>query len=69
MLNITDEQKKILNKYLDNVNELIDNNNIEKLLIEFDDAIIEFGMDNDQEITIKGVEMQRIYDQIYNQNC
>ena len=48
---------------------LIANDDIEKLLICFDDAIIEFGMDKEQEITSKGIEMQKIYDEIYNQNC
>lgn len=69
MLNITNKQKKVLNSYLDNVEELINNDDIERLLLDFDDAIIKFGMDEEQEITVKGVEMQKIYDQIYNQNC
>lgn len=68
MLNITDEQKNILEQYIENVNLYIDNDDIENLLIEIDDVIIEHGMDMSQEITSKGIELQKLYDQVYNQN-
>ncbi|MGN1318064.1 MAG: hypothetical protein ACI4VF_03545 [Lachnospirales bacterium] len=68
MLNVTDEQKTILEQYIDDVNMYIENDDIENLLIELDDIIIEHGMDMEQEITSSGIELQKIYDQIFNQN-
>lgn len=68
MLNITDEQKNILEQYIENVNSYIDDDDIENLLIELDDVIIEHGMDMSQEITSQGIELQKLYDQVYNQN-
>lgn len=71
MLNITKEQVDYLKLYLEPelVDKYIEDDDIGNLLIDYDDAIIELGMDKTQEITHKGIEMQKIYDQIYNQNC
>lgn len=70
MINISENQINYLKKYMNPevVDVYIQTNDLGNLLIDFDDAIIEFGMDEDQEITPLGVEMQKIYDQIFNQN-
>lgn len=70
MLNISEKQLQIIKQYLnsDTVDAYVNNNDLSSLLIDFDDAIIEFGMNQQQEITKIGIALQRIYDEIYNQN-
>lgn len=70
MINITEKQIEYLKKYIKPVelDDYIKGNDLGSLLIAFDDAIIEYGMDEQQEITGLGVEMQKIYDEIYYQN-
>lgn len=70
MINITEKQINYLKKYIKPkvVDDYIQKNDLGNLLIDFDDAIIEFGMDEHQEITNLGVEMQKIYDEIFYQN-
>lgn len=68
MLDITEKQKETISPYISKIDDYIDSDNLGELLVDLDDAIIIYGMDENQEITAKGIELQRIYDQIYNQN-
>lgn len=70
MINISESQINFLKKYMnpDVVDAYIQANDLGNLLIDFDDAIIDIGMDEDQEITRLGAEMQKIYDEIFYQN-
>lgn len=69
MLNITSEQKDKVKQYVNKIDNYIETDNLEELLIDLDDAIISFGMDSKQdEMTEVGIELQKVYDQIYNQN-
>ena len=60
---ITDAQKEILSKYgvelFKDVNET---------LLALDDKITEVGFDADYELNEIGLELQRLYDELYNQN-
>lgn len=68
MINITDEQKQIVSEYIDNFSELIKEGDVNKLLLSIDDVII-YNLDENDEPDEIGIKLQRIYDQIYNQNC
>lgn len=61
-MNITEEQKEILKKYdielLDDEDELLD---------VIDDKIISIGFYADYSLNKEGRELQRLYDQLYNQ--
>ena len=64
MLKISEEQKQIL---LENNVPLSDD--IDTLLLDLDAKITEVGFTRDQQhLTARGLKLQRLYDQIYNQN-
>ena len=65
MIEITEKQKKELNKHIDNLDILIESGNLDLLLIAIDDAIINHIDDEPDEI---GIIIQRIYDEIYEAN-
>jgi len=67
MIAVSKEQKEVLVDYIDNLEELIDAGNIETLLLAIDDAII-FHMGEDDEPDEVGVQLQKIYNQIYEAN-
>lgn len=62
-MNITDEQKKILSKYGISVE-----NDIDDLLLDLDDKITEIGFNADYSLNETGAKLQRLYDELYNQN-
>lgn len=68
MINIKDEQFNHLSNYIKNLKELIDKDDINELLIAIDDVIVENIVNNNDEPDDEGIKLQRIYDQIYNQN-
>jgi hypothetical protein len=67
MIKVTDEQKKALKNHIDNLEVLIESDDVNELLLAIDDAIIA-NMDEDDEPDASGIELQKIYDQIYNNN-
>ncbi len=68
MIKITEEQKKYLLEQSVNVNDALENNDLGALLLVIDDAIVDNIVDHDDEPDEIGINLQRIYDQIYNQN-
>ncbi len=69
MLNITKEQKELIQDYIPKLDEYIVSEDIEELLIDLDDAIILNGLDETQDfLTPLGQKLQKTYDEIYNQN-
>ena len=65
---VNDEQIEILKPYIENIEDLISNDNLEELLEAIDDAIVDNILTNNDEPDEEGIKIQRIYDQIYNQN-
>ncbi len=65
---ITDEQINELKPYIENLDELITNGDVEALLEALDDVIIDNILGNNDEPDEEGVKLQLIYDRIYNQN-
>lgn len=62
-MNITDEQKKILAKY-----NVAITSDINALLLDLDDKITEIGFNADYSLNETGAKLQRLYDELYNQN-
>lgn len=68
MIKITDKQKLILKQYFNNLDELLVKDDIQVFLDRIDDIIVDNIIDNDDEPNEEGIILQRIYDQIFNQN-
>lgn len=67
-MNITYEQRQVLDRYIKNLSELIANDDVQALLDEIDNVIVDNILSNNEEPDAEGILLQRIYDQIYNQN-
>ncbi len=65
-MNITDEQRKILDEYSIPFPK---NDEVNELLLDIDEKLTAIGFDRDYELTEIGFKLQRLYDQIYIQNC
>lgn len=65
---IKDEQVKKLKPYVENIEDLIQSDDVQGLLDTIDDTIVNDILGNDDEPTAEGIKLQRIYDEIYNQN-
>lgn len=68
MISITEEQKKYLLEQSIDINDALRNDDLGALLLVIDDAIVDNIVDLNDEPDEIGIKLQRIYDQIYNQN-
>ncbi len=68
MLNIKDTQRELLLEYLPGALQCIDGNDISQLLEDLDDKITEIGFDADYELNATGLKLQKLYDELYDQN-
>ncbi len=68
MIKITEEQKRYLLEQSVDVNDALENNDLGALLLVIDDAIVDNIVDHDDEPDEIGINLQRVYDQLYNQN-
>ena len=59
-MNITDEQRKLLEKYSVEVLDDVDDT-----LLALDDKITEVGFNADYSLNEKGRELQKLYDELY----
>ncbi len=66
---ISEKQIEFLKEYVENLNLLIKEDDVNGVLDKIDTLIIVKGMTKDQEwLTPFGLELQKLYDDIYNQN-
>ena len=66
---LSKKQVEFLEKYIEDLNLLIEEDNVNDILDKIDSLIIINGMTEDQEwLNPFGLELQKIYDDIYNQN-
>lgn len=67
---IKDEQIEILKPYIENIDELVQNGSVQEVLDAIDDVIVDniLGNDDDDEPDEEGIKLQKVYDEIYNQN-
>lgn len=68
MINITEEQKKYLRERSVDITDALENDDLGELLLVIDDAILDNIVDHNDEPDEIGVKLQKIYDQVYNQN-
>lgn len=68
MIKVTDAQRKVLEQYFDNLDELLEMEDINEFLDIVDDQIIFNILENNDEPDDEGVRLQLIWDQIFNQN-
>lgn len=65
---IKDEQIEILKPYIENIDELVQNDSVQEVLDAIDDVIVDNILGNDDEPDEEGIKLQKVYDEIYNQN-
>lgn len=63
MIKITEEQDGILKKY-----NIVCSDDVNVLLLDLDAKITEIGFNPDYSLNEIGLKLQRLYDQLYNQN-
>ena len=68
MLNITDEQKKLLLEYLPDTEKCIDDSDIDAILDVLDAKITQVGFDANYDLNDDGLKLQQLYDELYDQN-
>ncbi len=65
---VKDEQIKILKIYIENIEELIEDDDVQAVLDSIDDIIVDNILKNNEEPDAEGIKLQKIYDEIYDQN-
>ena len=62
------EQLEVLKQYIENIEELIAEDDIQLVLDSIDDVIVDNILGNNDEPDNEGIKLQRIYDEIIAQN-
>ena len=65
---IKNEQIEMLKRYIENIEDLIAGDDVQEVLDAIDDVIVDNILDNNDEPDEEGIELQKIYDQIFDQN-
>lgn len=68
MIKLTEEEKAFLLDYVDNAEELMTCDDVNVILDKIDDLIMELGHNENQDITDEGRRIEKMYDNIYNNN-
>lgn len=68
MIVIEKEQIEILRHYIDNLDDLIQQDDVELLLDAVNDVIVDNILENNDEPDAEGIKIQKIWDAIYYQN-
>ena len=68
IMNISKEQIEIITKYVPDVAKLVKEDDVQVLLDAIDDVIVNNILGHNNEPDATGIMLQRIWDQIYNQN-
>lgn len=68
-MNITEEQRNILLFYIPNIDQSINNDDLDDVLDQLDDKITEIGFNRDYTLNEIGLKLQKLYDELYVQNC
>lgn len=62
------EQIEILKPYIENIEDLIEEDDVQTVLEAIDDVIVDNILGNSDEPDEDGIKLQKIYDEIFNQN-
>ena len=67
-MHVIQEQLDVLKQYIENIEDLISAGDVQEVLGAIDNAIVDNILAHNDEPDKEGIMLQRIYDQIYNQN-
>lgn len=62
------EQIEMLKPHIENIEDLIETGDVHEVLDVIDDVIVDNILANNDEPDDEGVKLQKIYDEIFNQN-
>ena len=62
------EQIEVLRLYIENIDDLIAKGDVQVVLDAIDDVIVNNILENGDEPNDEGIKLQKIYDEIFNQN-
>ena len=65
---VKSEQIEVLKPYIDNIEDLVESDDVQSVLDAIDDEIVENILANNDEPDDEGIKLQKIYDEIFNQN-
>lgn len=65
---ISDEQIKKLKPYIDDIDSIVQIGDVQEVLDAIDDVIVDNILGNNDEPDEEGIILQKIYDEIMNQN-
>ena len=65
---ITEEQINVLEKHIPNIRELAKSDDVQMVLDVIDDVIVDNILLNGDILDDEGAKVQRVWDQIFNQN-
>ena len=65
---IKDAQIEILKPYIENIDKLVQGGSVQEILDAIDDVIVDNILGNDDEPDEEGIKLQKVYDEIYDQN-
>ena len=65
---IKDEQIKLLEPYIENINELVQIGSVQEILDAIEEVIVDNILGNNDEPDEDGIKLQKVYDEIFNQN-
>lgn len=62
------EQIEVLKLYIENIEELVESDDVQAVLDAIDDVIVDNILANNDEPDDEGIKLQKIYDEIFNEN-
>ena len=62
------EQIEVLKPYIENIEELVESDDVQAVLDAIDDVIVDNILANNDEPDDEGIKIQKIYDEIFNEN-
>lgn len=62
------EQIEVLKPYIENIEELVESDDVQAVLDAIDDVIVGNILANNDEPDDEGIKLQKIYDEIFNEN-
>ena len=65
---VKSEQIKTLKLYIDNIEDIVKSDDVQSVLDAIDDVIVDNILANNDEPDDEGIKIQKIYDEIFNQN-
>lgn len=65
---VNTEQIEVLKPYIENIEELVESDDVQAVLDAIDDVIVDNILANNDEPDDEGIKLQKIYDEIFNEN-